>query len=234
MKTHLKLMNPTKRLMPIAVNLLLGAISLTQQAQAVNLLVDPEFDGIPPLNTLPTVFGPPFITGQWGAENGAILAIDGGVTPLTAKTMLAEYYTGTTYSQTMQATDVSANPALSSFLFSAYFNANMNVPAAQAFVNVSFYDASYNYLGMAPSVGLTLDNSTSTWEQISVTATEPLNTKYLVSQVMYLESSLLNANGAVYPGYVDSASLTVVPEPSLLSLVGLGAMSLFLSRNRRS
>ena len=51
--------------------MLLAITASAPSAMAVNMLVDPEFDGIPPLNTLLTVFGPPFITGQWGAENGA-------------------------------------------------------------------------------------------------------------------------------------------------------------------
>jgi len=34
-----------------------------------------------------------------------------------------------------------------------------------------------------------LDNSTLTWKQISLTVAEPLNTKYAVSQVLYLEST---------------------------------------------
>ena len=219
--------------MIVSAGLLLTTASLPPRAAAANLLVDPEFNGTPALNTLANVFGPPFITGQWGAENGAIVGVDGGVTPLTARTMLAEYSPAGGYTQTMQATDVSADPALSTYTLSAYFNANMNLSAAQAYVNLSFYDASYNPLGVPVSSGLVLDNSPSTWQPISLTLTEPLNTKYIVSQVLYLESSLTDSSGATWPGYVDSASLTLVPEPSVLALLGFGAFSLAAYVGRR-
>jgi hypothetical protein len=204
---------------------LLLAIVVSTPSSGANLLVDPEFDGIPSLNTFPPVFGPPFITGQWGAENGAIVGVDGGVTPLTAKTMLAEYYTGS-YTQTLQVTDVSADPTLSTYTLSAYFNANQNLSAANAFVNITFYDSSNTLLGGPPSSGLILDNIPSTWEPISLTATEPLNTKYIVSQVMYLDSTLMDSSGAIHPGYVDSASLTLVPEPGTIVLLLSGMVGL--------
>jgi hypothetical protein len=197
-----------------------------------NQLIDPEFNGVPALNTFIPVFGPPFLLGEWGAESGAIVGVDDSVTPLTAQTMLAEYYTGS-YTQTMQATDVSADPAGSTYTLSAYFNANL--PAAQGFVNLSFYDASYNYLGVnVSSAALPLDNLVSTWEQRSITVTAPLTTKYVVSQVAYLDSSLMDSTGAVRAGYVDSASLTTVPEPSTIALLGMGAFGLLAFALRRS
>jgi hypothetical protein len=205
---------------------LLLAIAISTPSAGANMLVDPEFDGIPPLNAFGTVFGPPFITGQWGAENGAIVGVDGGVTPLTAKTMLAEYSPAGGYTQTLQVTDVSADPASSTYTLSAYFNANQYVSAAHAFVNITFYDSSYNFLSGPPSSGLILDNNTASWEPISITATEPLSTKYIVSQVLYDESTLTGIDGALHPGYVDSASLTRVPEPGTMLLLASGIMGL--------
>jgi hypothetical protein len=226
-------MNMRSNLIVVSVGLLLAAVFSPPRTAATNLLVDGEFNGVPPLNTLATVFGPPFITGQWGAENGAIVGVDGGVTPLTARTMLAEYSPAGGYTQTMQATDVSADPALSTYTLSAYFNANVNLAAAQAYVNLSFYDASYNPVGSPVSSGLTLDSSPATWEPISLTLTEPANTKYIVSQVLYLESSLVDSTGATWPGYVDSASLVLVPEPSTPILLGLSALGFAVRVGRR-
>jgi hypothetical protein len=200
-----------------------------------NLLIDPEFDGIPPLLPMASVF-PPSVSatlGNWGAENGAIVGVDDGVTPLTAQTMLAEYSPAGGYTQTGQLTDVSSDPAGSTYLLSAYFNVNNHVPAASAFVNISFYDASYALVGSPPSAGLILDNNISTWEQISLTATAPLTTKYVFSQVLYDENTLPGVDGLVHAGYVDSASLTVVPEPSAIILIGLGALGLLVVNWRR-
>lgn len=225
-------MNARTNLILACVGLAL-AFSVCVPSAMANLLVDPEFDGTPALNTLLTVFGPPFLTGQWGAENGAIVGVDGGVTPLTAKTMLAEYSPAGGYTQTIQITDISSDPALSTYTLSAYFNANQSQSAAHGFVNLSFYDASYALLSAPPSVGLILDNNPATWEQILVTAAEPLSTKYAVSQVLYLESTLLGSDGAIYPAYVDSASLTLVPEPATMGLLGLGLVGLIGRRKRK-
>ena len=148
--------------------------------------------------------------------------------------MLAEYSPAGGYTQTIQVTDVSADPALSSYTLSAYFNANQNLSAAHAYVNVTFYDATYSLLGGPPSAGLILDGSPATWQQISLTATEPLSTKYIVSQVLYDESTLVGATGATYPGYVDSASLTRVPEPGTIVLLlgGLTGLLCYAWRKR--
>jgi hypothetical protein len=210
----------------VLAGLLLAAVSLVPSTATANVLVDPEFNGVPPLSTLAPVFGPPFILGQWGAENGAIVSAT-GVAPLTASTMLAEYPTGGTYTQTMQATDVSAYPVGTIFNLSAYFNVDQNLAAAQAFVNLSFYDATYTSLGLGSSAGLTLDNNPATWEPISLSFASPLGTQYAVAQVMYLESTLFDSTGTVAgTGYVDSASLRAVPEPATMVLFGMTAVGL--------
>ena len=202
----------------IACTGLLVAMALATPVWGANLLVNPEFDPTPSLLLMTQVWppSPSSILSQWGAENGAIVGVDDGVTPLTANTMLAEYNTGN-YSQTAQVIDISAYAPGSSYTLSAYFNAN--VTGAQAYVNLSYYDASYANVGGAPSAGLVLDGSPSSWEQISLTDTAPLTAKYVVSQVMYLDSTLLTSDGVVHAGYVDSASLTLVPEPSTLGLI---------------
>jgi hypothetical protein len=218
-------MNTRTNLILVCAGLLLAIAASTPSAGA-NQLVDPEFDGIPVLLPMSSVYPPSGTSalGQWGAENGAIVGIDDGITPLTARTMLAEYYTGS-YTQTAQLTDVSADPAGSTYTLSAYFNANL--PAAQAFVNFSFYDASYAYLGVdvSSSPGV-LDSLVSTWEQKSVTTTAPLTTKYILSQVMYLDSTLTDSTGVNHAGYVDSASLTLVPEPGTIALLLSGLVGL--------
>jgi hypothetical protein len=215
-------MHTRTKLILVSAALLL-AIAATTPA-AANLLVDPEFDGIPPLTTMAAVFPPSgFSTyGQWGAEFGAIVTAQDSVTPLTATTMLAESAGSPNYTQTAQVTDVSSYPAGSTFTLSAYFNAN--VPSALAFVNMSFYDASYTYLGDLSSSPGAIDGNPATWEQKSLTTNAPLTTKYIISQVMYDENSMLTSDGLVHAGYVDSASLTRVPEPGTIVLL-LGGLT---------
>jgi hypothetical protein len=228
-------MNQRKRLVVVGVSLLFAVVASAPAAGA-NLLVDPDFNGVPSLLSMAAVFPPSgtSVLANWGAENGAIVGVDDGVTPFSGGKMLAEYTTSSSsYTQTAQVTDVSSYPASSAFVLSAYFNVNNNVPAAHAYVNVSFYDASYSPLASPPSVGLILDNNITTWEQISLSATEPLNTKYIVSQVLYDENTLPGIDGVVHAGYVDGASLTVVPEPSSIFLLGMGAVGAFVWARQR-
>jgi hypothetical protein len=224
-------MNTRTKLILTCASLLL-AIAATTPVAGANLLVDPEFDGIPPLLTMSSVFPPSgsSVYGNWGAENGAIVTAQDSVTPLTARTMLAEYTGSPNYTQTAQVTDVSSYPAGSTYTLSAYFNAN--VPLALAFVNMSFYDATYTYLSdLSSSPGL-IDSNPATWQQKSLTATAPLTTKYIVSQVMYDENSITTSDGVIHAGYVDSASLTRVPEPGTIVLL-LVAVTCTLARALR-
>jgi hypothetical protein len=213
---------------------LLLFVAVSAPLSGANLLVDPEFDGIPALLPMGSVFPPSgfSVYGNWGAENGAIVTAQDSVTPLSATTMLAESTGSPNYTQTAQVTDVSAFSPGSTYTLSAYFNAN--VPAALAFVNMSFYDASYAYLGdLSSSPGL-IDSNPATWEQKSLAMAAPLTTKYIVSQVLYDESSITTSDGLVHAGYVDSASLTVVPEPSTIALLGMGVFGLLAWTWRRN
>ncbi len=227
-------MNAHMKLILACAGLLLAVAASTPSAMA-NLLVDPEFDGIPTLLPMGSVFPPSgsSVYGNWGTENGAIVTAQDSVTPLSATTMLAEYTGSPNYTQTAQVTDVSAFSPGSTYTLSASFNAN--VPAALAFVNMSFYDATYTYLGdFSSSPGL-IDSNPATWEQKSLTMTAPLATKYIVSQVMYDENSITTSDGLVHAGYVDSASLTRVPEPGTVALLlgGLAGLLCYAWRKRR-
>jgi hypothetical protein len=226
-------MNTRTKLLLVCAGLLL-AIAATTPVAGANLLVDPEFNGVPPLTTMAAVFPPSgsSVYGNWGAEKGAIVTAQDSVTPLTATTMLAEYTGSPNYTQTAQVTDVSSYPAGSTYTLSAYFNAN--VPSALAYVNMSYYDATYTYLGDLSSSPGTIDSNPATWQQKSLTAIAPLSTKYIISQVMYDENSITTSDGLIHAGYVDSASLTVVPEPGTIALLGMGVFGLLAYAWRRS
>jgi PEP-CTERM motif len=69
----------------------------------------------------------------------------------------------------------------------------------------------------------------NTWYQGSVTATAPVGTQYALVYLFFMDNGQ-TANDTVY---FDNASLTVVPEPATLSLVGVGLASSFLLIRRR-
>ena len=213
---------------------LLLAITSSTPSAASNLLVDPGFESNPLTTAANVLNNFPGFQGQWGAENGSITGTVGPVSPYQGKLMLSMSDDGIQggYTQTFQATDVSAYAALinsggATVNMTAYFNADPNVSAALGGVSVSYFTGNtYGTLTTYITNSLTLDNSTSTWEPISVSGTIPVGTTWLVSQVFYQDSSLLGSDGATHPSYVDAANLTVTPEPGTLALLAAGGMGL--------
>lgn len=111
------------------------------------------------------------------------------------------------------------------------------MPAANSSILVTFHDATATFGGMSGpliSQGLFLDANPATWEPATVSGVIPVGTRWLVTQVAYNNASLLSNNGALAGGYVDSAftEIRIVPEPTALSLAGLGVVSLLRSRRR--
>jgi hypothetical protein len=70
---------------------------------------------------------------------------------------------------------------------------------------------------------------TATWGYNSVSATAPAGTAYIEVYTMFMD----NAQTAAENVYFDNMSLTVVPEPSSLALLGLGVMSTLIWRRRQ-
>ena len=62
-------MNTRTNLIIVSAGLLLAIASATPSAEAQ--LVDPDFNGTPPLNTDTYVLQNPFNAGLWGAQDGA-------------------------------------------------------------------------------------------------------------------------------------------------------------------
>jgi hypothetical protein len=211
------------------------AIAAATPSEGANLLVDPGFEANP-LDTAANVLNDfPTYQGIWGVEAATITGVDGGVTPAAGLKMLRmvdDGQAGTT--QGMQVTDVTSYAALidsggATVTMSALFDANL--PAALGGVYVSFFTANY-YGSLTSFIGntMTLDNVTSTWEPISVSGAIPVGTRWLLSQVVYSDASLVGSDGASYPGYVDAGDLTIVPEPATLSLLALGGLAMMRRR----
>jgi hypothetical protein len=225
-----------------ACHLFLWAIAvmagITTSAQAYttgNLLGNPGFDSGPLINAT-DILNSPYTTGDWGAENGSIVGTTAGVTPAGGTSMLSELASGAA-TQTFQLTDVSAYAAdISAGTVTADLSAFFDVPdtvlAGIAGVSMTFYDASHNVISFGQQ-NINTDSLTNTWELDAYTGVAvPVNTSFILSQVFYGSDSLGSD-----PGFVDSAQLTLtsVPEPSSLALLGLGFASLFgFSRIRRA
>jgi hypothetical protein len=215
------------------LSVLVGLAAMVPAARA-NLLVDPGFETNPTTSAFNVLTNFPGYQGQWGPEVGAITGATGGVTPAQGVKMLSMSDDGLTATQTFQTTNVSAlsgmiNSGTATINLKALFNAGPNVPAAVGAVYVQFFSGpSYGtQIGTGAGSGLTLDGNPQTWQPIALSATVPVGTTWVMSQVFFVNSSLLSN-----PGYVDAADMTITPEPVSMALLGLGGAVLL--RRRRA
>jgi hypothetical protein len=209
----------------------------TSAAQAVyttgNLVVDPGFEANP-LISYAQVLGPPYTTGMWSAENGAITGPASGIVPADGVKMLELSDDGLVATQSFQLVDVTAyatdiSAGIVTVDASAQFNVPQDVAAGTSAVNVGFYNAAHGFLSSAQTTssvlpGAFLDSNPGTWQTLNVTSFPvPVNTAFMLIQPLFANASMVNAAGAARPGYVDHSSLTLtaVPEPSSLVLAGL-------------
>lgn len=77
------------------------------------------------------------------------------------------------------------------------------------------------------SATLFSDGDPLTWENISVDLILPIETDFIAIDVLAGENIFNDASGEEFDGhYADAVSLTIIPEPATLLLVGLGALTL--------
>ena len=214
------------------------------QATSVNLLGDPGFD-LQPLQSDITVLSD-FAgqNGKWGTEVGTIVTGTSSdfVTPDSASSMLSMTNAdGGVTTQTFQVIDLSQlslsayasaiTAGTATFDLHALFTTGKGYSGASAAVVAMFYTAANYSSHNTPyqlSAGKILDADANTWETVSLTGTIPANSTWMAVQVLYGDSSLATGQ----PGYVDSASLTIAPEPSSYALLGLSAGALLVRRRR--
>ncbi|HVP12072.1 MAG TPA: hypothetical protein VMV94_12900 [Phycisphaerae bacterium] len=224
--------NRTNRTLTLAA--LVFTIVASAQSVRANLLVDPGFE----VNQLDTAYNVLnfFSTyqGIWGVEAATISGVDNGVTPFQGVQMLRMVDDGLTATQGFQVTDVSSYATLidsggATVNLSALFNVDKAVPAAISAVYVQFFTGpSYgSQIGSPLSGGLTLDISPNTWQTASLSGAIPAGTRWLLSQVLYNDASLMGIDGLSHPGYVDAANLTITPEPAGLGVLALTALALW-------
>jgi hypothetical protein len=226
---------------PIIATLLAFA-GATYSAQAA-LLVDGGFE-LNALTTYTNVITAPgnvgFI-GVWGEESATRTGSIDGVTPVGTQ-MIRTTGAGSAW-QTVQITDVSSMSAdidlgTQTFDLQALFTTGFGVSGQTGQVIISFYTAisSMSSATLATnrisSVGNAdpLDGDGKTWESIQLTGSVPIGTRYVLSELVFRDDG--NAMGS-NAGYIDGASLSIVPEPSSVALLGLGATTLMLRRRRQ-
>lgn len=215
---------------PIATLTLVG--SLIGGANAANILVDPGFEDPSNFQGLGlTVTNFNTHQGKWGTESGTLSGAADSIVPFDS-TMLSMTADGVT-AQTFQFTSLAPYTALvasgnATFSASAMYNFGGGVLAVGA-ISVEFYTAAeWGSNFGATGSSRSLDTDVSTWEDISVSGAIPTNAVWMSTQVIYNSDSL-----DLGQGFVDNASLSIVPEPSASALLGLGALG-WASRRRRA
>ena len=128
----------------------------------------------------------------------------------------------------------------------ACFNVPEGAGGAEAEIFLRFFNAGGAFISDSPTATLVLDNDPATWEHLTIgdfsgislgppdlpAAVVPIGTQFVEAHFLYDNASLGD-----FAGYADKTHLEfeVIPEPSTVLLVLIGAVSLlsFLRLTRR-
>jgi hypothetical protein len=202
-----------------------GMLALGTPAHAVipapaNLLADPGFE---------SGMVVPSAVGGWNVINGAAFSQDYARSGQWS--MRSPFNSATFNAPAVQY--VPATPGGEYALDAWGFTPTVLDATQRAFLVIFFSDSNGSLLGNITAATVEIDSASpaNTWIEMAVSATAPDNAAFV-----YAELSLFNfSSGSVPPAavYFDDVSLTAVPEPSSLALIGLGAGFWILPRRRR-
>jgi hypothetical protein len=191
--------------------------------QAQNLLADPDF-----ASGASVAAG----VGGWTTFNGAAFSTDFTLGP-TSYSMKDAGTGGYTVPGSYQY--VAATPGASYLLTGYAYIPSALTGASEGFLQVTFVDSTKadnlgtvqtspgNALASTPIISSS--SPTGTWIEMSEIATAPANTAYIEPFTLVLDANPTTV-------YFDQLSLTQVPEPSSVALVGFGLLGVWRSRRR--
>jgi len=225
-------------------------LCLISHCYANNLVIDGSFEmGIDPVINLPNNYG------YWGGDVTEIVGTSNGITPLDGSSMLHFVYSYTTgpspnylrcdlwqvIDVTSYASDIIAGNAIAEL--SAFFNrVSVDSQTDTGFlVKIGAYSGPPDTFPSQREVSELLlvenyiitDDQLSTWEELRVSMVLPVNTDFLAVEVCSDENVFNDSTGIEFDGhYADVVSLTIIPEPSTLSLLSFGGLALVRKRRR--
>jgi hypothetical protein len=225
----------TKLLMSaVAIVAALGFTAATTQAQ--NLLTDPGFESGAPgqINPIPLPAG---AGGGWAVFNGAGYS---QAHPETGNWGLQEIQgIGAAWNFEADYQAIGGVSPGQKYTLTGDFMTTTGISDAgyaPVFIQLTYFNAAGGDLGTVETGGsgaLAVQYSPAaigTWYQATVTATAPANAVYVAPYLAFMENGGQLASDALY---WDNASLTLVPEPSTLALLGLGMAGAMIWRRRQ-
>lgn len=224
------------RLKPTRMKTLLGTIGsiaclaaalafTALSAQAQNLLVDPGFES--------GVFGQPNPIPVPGGVGGGWAAFGSTISTTSARSGTHSVLVNdNSWNPQGLYQMLTASPGQMFDLSAWYMTPNPSAAgyATPVLAQISYFDSTGTGIPGAVFGNWLATGAANTWVQApDVIGTAPAGTAYVGAYLMMMDNNA--ANG--FQMYFDDVSLTVVPEPSSLALVGLGLMSTLIWRRRQ-
>ncbi len=197
---------------------------------------------------------PPTSYGYWSGDAASVVGNSDGITPLEGDKMLKFIYANPEQpggavidSDVWQIIDVSSYiDQIRAGNLTAVASANFNRVPGDAQTDTLFSLVVFAYQGSPSSLADQISNKTQlsrmigdqitdgileTWEFVSTTMPIPSETDFLVVKIKPSENIYNDSSGTEFDGhYADAISLTVIPEPTTISLFSIGLMILIRKR----
>ena len=213
-----------------------AALALTSSAQA-NLLVDPGFESGAPAQPNPILL-PGGVNGGWAVFNGAAYANAAAETGSWG--LMGTENPGQAWNFEASYQVVGGVIAGQQYTLTADFMTPTGITEGAggyipAVIQLTYFNAAGTDLGTVETGGVGAKANqfmpTGVWQTGSVTATAPAGAVYVAPYLAFMENGSQTGTDILY---YDNGTLTLVPEPATIALLGMGlALPLYLIRRRK-